>query len=103
MFEDALDTLGGGWGLGAALVVGAGLLVARGGRPMVKGALRGWFTARGVLEEAGTSARGLAARLADGARSLSATVVEQAQDVYAETKAELASRSGAAPASHAEA
>ena len=71
MFDELGDWLGGGWGLGAAVVVGAGLLAARGGRPLAKKAIQGYLS------------------LADAARTWGATVVEQAQDLYEESKAEL--------------
>jgi hypothetical protein len=74
MFDELGEWLGGGWGLGAAIVVGAGLLVGRGGRPMAKKAIQGYLS------------------LSDAARSWSATVVEQAQDLYEESKAELETR-----------
>ncbi len=72
MLEDAFEVVGGGWGIGAAVLVGAGLLAARGGRPLVKGAIRGYMTAT------------------DAVRGWTANAVEQAQDLYAESKAEVA-------------
>jgi hypothetical protein len=74
MFDEVGEWLGGGWGLGAAAVVGAGLLVARGGRPLAKEAIKGCLS------------------LTDAARTWSATMVEQAQDLYEESKAELEAR-----------
>jgi uncharacterized protein (DUF697 family) len=71
MFDDLFETLSGGWGIGTAAVVGIGLLAARGGRPLAKQAIRGYLTA------------------ADTVRGWTATVVEQAQDLYAESRAEL--------------
>ena len=78
MFDDLLETLSGGWGIGTAAVVGAGLLAARGGRPLAKQAIRGYLTA------------------ADAVRGWTATVVEQAQDLYAESRAELDAQEAAA-------
>ena len=72
MFDDLIEAASGGWGVVTALVVGGGLLAARGGRPLAKRAIRGYLTA------------------ADTVRSWTADVVEQAQDLYAESKAELA-------------
>jgi hypothetical protein len=96
LIEDALESIGGGWGFGAALVVGAGLLAIRGGRPLAKSAVHAWLTvSSGVADvggNAGEGVRGAAARLSDGVRGLSANVVEQAQDLYAESKAEVAGR-----------
>ncbi len=96
MLDDLMDGVSGGWGLGAALVVGAGLLAIRGGRPLAKGAVRGWLTLSSSARElgggAGTSVRGTVTRLSDSVRGVTATVVEQAQDLYAESKAEVAGR-----------
>jgi hypothetical protein len=73
MLEDAIDVASGGWGWGVALAAGVGLLAWRGGRPMVKTAVRGYLTA------------------SDSVRGWAASAVEQAQDLYAESKAEVAS------------
>jgi hypothetical protein len=72
MFDDVMETVGGGWGVGAAVMVGAGLLALRGGRPVMKRAIQGYLT------------------LNENVRSWTATAVEYAQDLYAESKAELA-------------
>ena len=76
MLDDVIEFASGGWGIGAALVVGVGLLAARGGRPLAKSVIRGYLTAT------------------DSVRGWTANAVEQAQDLYAESKAEAA----AAPA-----
>jgi hypothetical protein len=102
VLDDVVEGIGGGWGFGAALVVGAGLLALRGGRPLAKNAVRGWLTvssgARELGGNAGGSIRGAATRLSDSARGLTANVVEQAQDLYAESKAEVAGRADRAKA-----
>jgi hypothetical protein len=72
MFEDLVELPSGGMGLAVVAVVGAGLLAARGGRPLLKGAIRSYLT------------------VSETVRGWSATVVEQAQDLYEESKAELA-------------
>jgi hypothetical protein len=79
MFDDAIEMLGGGWGLGAALVVGSALLLVRGGRPIAKTAIRGWFEGRDC-----------ALGLGDRARSLAAEAKENLQDLYAEARADVA-------------
>jgi hypothetical protein len=76
MIEDIIDAASGGWGWGVALAAGVGLLAWRGGRPLAKSAVRGYLTAT------------------DAVRGWTANAVEQAQDLYAESKAEIA----AAPA-----
>lgn len=70
MLDDVIEVASGGWGIGAALVVGVGLLAVRGGRPLAKSAIRGYLTAT------------------DTVRGWTANAVEQAQDLYAESKAE---------------
>jgi hypothetical protein len=72
MLDDVVEVATGGWGIGAALVVGVGLLAARGGRPLAKSVIRGYLTA------------------SDSIRGWTASAVEQAQDLYAESKAEAA-------------
>ena len=72
MLDDVLEVAGGGWGIAAAVLVGGGLLLARGGRPLAKRAIRGYLTAT------------------DTVQSWAAGLVEQAQDLYEESKAELA-------------
>jgi hypothetical protein len=79
MLDDLIDVSGGGWGVAAAVVIGVGLLAARGGRPLAKKAIQGYLTVADGVRSAATGARGVAA----GA-------LEQAQDLYAESKAELA-------------
>jgi hypothetical protein len=79
MFDDAIETLSGGWGLGAALVVGSALLLARSGRPLAKTAVRGWFEGRDCVQGLG-----------DRARSLTAEAKENIQDLFAEARAEAA-------------
>ncbi len=77
MFDDVIEVASGGWGIGAALVLGASLLAVRGGRPLAKSVIRGYLTAT------------------DTVRGWTANAVEQAQDLYAESKAEVASPSNA--------
>jgi|SoiMetStandDraft_5_1073268.scaffolds.fasta_scaffold574273_1 hypothetical protein len=71
MLDDAIEVATGGWGWGLALAAGVGLLAWRGGRPLAKGAVRGYLVA------------------SDTMRSWTANAVEQAQDLYAESKAEI--------------
>jgi hypothetical protein len=71
MLDDVIDVATGGWGWSVALAAGAGLLAWRGGRPLAKRAIRGYLTA------------------ADSVRGWTANAVEQAQDLYAESKAEV--------------
>jgi hypothetical protein len=70
MLDDVIEFASGGWGIGTAVVVGTGLLAARGGRPLVKRMIRGYLTAT------------------ESVRGWTANAVEQAQDLYAESKAE---------------
>jgi hypothetical protein len=77
MLEDVIDVAGGGWGWGVALAAGVGLLAWRGGRPLVKNAVRGYLSA------------------SDTVKGWSANAVEQIQDLYAESKAEVAGAGGA--------
>ena len=77
MFDDVIEVASGGWGIGAALVLGVSLLAVRGGRPLAKSVIRGYLTAT------------------DTVRGWTANAVEQAQDLYAESKAEVASPSNA--------
>jgi hypothetical protein len=79
MFDDAIEFVSGGWGLGAALLVGSALLLARGGRPLAKTAIRGWFDGQDCARELG-----------DRARSLAAEAKENLQDLYAEARADVA-------------
>jgi hypothetical protein len=76
MIEDIIDAASGGWGWGVALAAGVGLLAWRGGRPLAKSAVRGYLTAT------------------DTVRGWTANAVEQAQDLYAESKAEIAAAPG---------
>jgi hypothetical protein len=78
MLEDMIDGATGVWGLGVLAVAGGALLLARGGRPAAKTALRGWFAGRDRARELGGQAR---ARLAEAG--------ERVQDLYAEAKAEV--------------
>jgi hypothetical protein len=71
MLDDVIEVASGGWGIGAALVVGVGLLAARGGRPLAKNVIRGYLSA------------------SDAVRGWTASAVEHAQDLYAESKAEV--------------
>src|SRR5437764_12203397 len=64
MFDDLIEAASGGWGVASAVIVGAGLLAARGGRPLLKRAIQGYLTA------------------SDTVRGWTAEVVEQAQDLY---------------------
>ena len=72
MLDDLIESASGGWGIAAAVVVGASLLALRGGRPLAKKAVQGYLTAN------------------DTVRGWTASAVEQAQDLYEESKAELA-------------
>jgi hypothetical protein len=72
MLDDVIEVAGGGWGWGVALAAGVGLLAWRGGRPLVKNAVRGYLTTT------------------DAVKGWSASAVEQIQDLYAESKAEVA-------------
>ena len=79
MLDDVIEVASGGWGIGAAVVIGVGLLAVRGGRPLAKGAIRGYLSATDSIRGATDSIRGW-----------TANAVEQAQDLYAESKAEVA-------------
>ena len=72
MLDDVVEVASGGWGIGAALVLGVGLLAIRGGRPLAKNVIRGYLSA------------------SDAVKGWTANAVEQAQDLYAESKAEVA-------------
>lgn len=72
MLDDAIEAVSGGWGIGAAVVLGVGLLAVRGGRPLAKSAIRGYLSASETI------------------RGWTANAVEHAQDLYAESKAEVA-------------
>jgi hypothetical protein len=61
---------GGGWGLGVGLAAGAAIVLARSGRPLLKGALVGYFT------------------LTDRVKTLAAETSEQMQDLYEEARSE---------------
>ena len=66
-----LHTYTRGVGLVAVLVGGAGLLASRGARPLAKNVIKGALTA------------------SETARRWATTAVEEAQDLYEETRAEL--------------
>ncbi|MCL5266071.1 MAG: DUF5132 domain-containing protein [Chloroflexi bacterium] len=70
--DDVVEGVIGGtsWGLGLGIAAGALLLAARGGRPLMKGAVKGYLTLSEKVKEA------------------TAEVAEELQDVYAEAKAE---------------
>jgi hypothetical protein len=61
---------GGGWGLGVGLVAGAAIVLAKSGRPVLKGALVGYFA------------------LSDRMKTLAAETTEQIQDLYEEARTE---------------
>ena len=63
-----------GWGLGVGLLAGAAIVLSKQGRPIVKGALVGYFT------------------LSDRMRALAAETTEQVQDLLAEARAEYQER-----------
>ncbi|MGE3909745.1 MAG: DUF5132 domain-containing protein [Chloroflexota bacterium] len=67
----------GGWGIGAGLVAGAAILLSKQGRPLAKSALVGYFT------------------LSERLKTLAAEATEQAQDLYAEARAEYRDRESA--------
>ena len=77
--DNVVDNLVGGTkrGLGAAALVGTAVFLERGGRPLVKRALKGYL--RG---------RELAAEAVERLQELSADASEQLQDIYAEVRAE---------------
>lgn len=66
-----------GWGLGVGLLAGAAIVLGKQGRPIVKGALVGYFT------------------LSDRLRELAAETTEQVQDLVAEARAEYQERTSA--------
>src|SRR3954466_14958466 len=61
---------GGGLGLGVGLVAGAAIVLAKSGRPVLKGALVGYFA------------------LSDRVKTLAAETREQLQDLYEEARTE---------------
>ena len=81
MLQDALDgvieSATGGMGIGLLAVAAGALLVARGGKPAAKTAIKGWFAGRDKLRDLSTSAR-----------SAFAEAGERMQDLYAEARAE---------------
>ena len=77
MLDDILEVASGGWGIGAAIVVGTGLVAVRGGRPLAKNIIRGYLTAADAVCGATGTVRGW-----------TASAVESVQDLYAESKAE---------------
>jgi hypothetical protein len=76
--EGAAESVTGVWGLGLVVVAGGALLASGAGRPVVKGAIRGWFAARDRAVVVG-----------DQARTFVAETGERIQDLYAEAKAEV--------------
>jgi hypothetical protein len=66
-----LHTYTGGWGLGAVVLLGAGLVTTRAGRPILKGAIKGGLTAAAAVQ------------------GLTTGIVEGAQSIYSESRAEL--------------
>jgi len=77
MLDDIVEVASGGWGIGAAFVLGVGLVAVRGGRPLAKNVIRGYLTAADAVCGA-----------TDTVRGWTASAVEQVQDLYAESKAE---------------
>src|SRR3954451_5913538 len=77
MLDDVIEVASGGWGWGVALAAGVGLLAGRGGRPMVKNVVRGYLSTT------------------DAVKGWTANAMEQVQDLYAESKAEVAGASEA--------
>ncbi len=65
---------GTGWGLGVASVAGAVVLVGKGARPLAKRAIVAYLL------------------LADQMKTVTAEATEQLQDIYAEARAEMATR-----------
>ncbi len=76
--EGAAESVTGVWGIGLVVVAGGALLATGGGRPLVKGAMRGWFAARDKAAEVGEQTRAFVAETG-----------ERIQDLYAEAKAEV--------------
>ncbi len=76
--EGTVETVTGVWGLGLIVVAGGALLASGGGRPVVKGAIRGWFAARDKAAEVGEQTRAFVAETG-----------ERIQDLYAEARAEV--------------
>ena len=78
--DKVVDSVVGGTrrGLSAAALVGTAVFLERGGRPLVKRALKGYL--RG---------RELAAEAVERLQELSADASEQLQDIYAEVRAEV--------------
>lgn len=81
MLQDALDATiegaTGGLGIGLLVVAAGGLLLARGGKPAAKTAIKGWFAGRDKVRD-----------LSSSARSAFAEAGERMQDLYAEARAE---------------
>ena len=73
-----LHTYTSGLGLVLVAVAGVGVLATRGGRPLVKSAIKGYLTA------------------SEAVRGWAAEAAEEAQDLYAESKAEVAATTAAA-------
>ena len=81
MLQDAIDgvaeSVTGGVGIGLIAVAAGALLLAKGGKPAAKSAIKGWYAGRDKAKELATSARGALAEAG-----------ERIQDLYAEAKAE---------------
>jgi hypothetical protein len=77
LVDGVVDSATGGIGIGVAAVAVGALLLARGGKPAAKGAIKGWFAGRDKLRDVSTSAR-----------SAFAEAGERIQDLYAEARAE---------------
>jgi hypothetical protein len=96
MLQDALDgvidSATGGWGIGLIAVAAGALLISRGGKPVAKSAIKGWFAGRDKVRELSTSAR-----------SAVAEAGERIQDLYAEARAEARGDGTAVHASEASA
>src|SRR2546422_4505738 len=77
MLQDVIDGVvegaTGGIGIGLLAVAAGGLLLARGGKPAAKTAIKGWFAGRDRVRDLSTSAR-----------SAFAEAGERIQDLYAQ-------------------
>ena len=84
MLQDAIDgvaeSVTGGVGIGLIAVAAGAFLLAKGGKPTAKSAIKGWYAGRDKVKELSTSARGALAEAG-----------ERIQDLYAEAKAEARS------------
>ena len=81
MLQDAIDgvaeSVTGGVGIGLLAVAAGAFLLAKGGKPAAKSAIKGWYAGRDKARELTTSAR-----------SALAEAGERMQDLYAEARAE---------------